>query len=143
MMTGLRVELADQLGVVVGDLADGLPGEHVGMLQRFGHGGRIVGPAGGQGGIAPLLEPRPPGVPAAGQQPEPVNEHHRSVAGRVRRRSTSLCSRSVDVMGTPLAGQPGSARRGTENDHGRTIPDHPSEVSGPMSSGVRPGQSVS
>src|SRR5260370_724116 len=42
------------------------------------HGAGIFRPARREGGIARLLEYRPPAIPAGLQQPEPVDEHDRS-----------------------------------------------------------------
>ena len=86
MTTGFLSSLRDDLVEVVGDLADGLVGEHlgvrVGLLDRLG----VVGPAGRQRRVAGLLEDRRPAVPAARQQPQAVDEHDRLQAGRVRAR---------------------------------------------------------
>jgi hypothetical protein len=79
----LLVEAADDGLEMVSHLADGLAGEHLGMgrglLDRLG----VVGPARGQGHIAIVLEDRRPAVPAAGQQPQAMDEHHRLAAGLV------------------------------------------------------------
>ena len=81
----LLVQPPDDLLEVAGHLADRLAGEHLrmrlGLLDRV----RIVWPSWGQGDEAVLLEYRHPAVPAAGQQPQPMNEHHRRSAGRVGR----------------------------------------------------------
>jgi hypothetical protein len=79
----LLVEAADDGLEMVSDLADGLAGEHLGMgrglLDRLG----VVGPARGQGHIAIVVEDLRPAVPAAGQQPQAMDEHHRLAAGLV------------------------------------------------------------
>nr|WP_324606162.1 hypothetical protein [Streptomyces griseus] len=80
----LVVQPADDGFEVVGDLADRLAGEHVrvfgGLLDRLG----VVRPAGGQGYTAVVLEQLRPAIPAAGQQPQTVDEGHRLAAGLVR-----------------------------------------------------------
>jgi hypothetical protein len=79
----LLVEFADHLGVVVGDLADRLAGEHLGVLVRFGDRLRVVRPAGGERRVAGRVEHLGPAVPAARQQPQAVDEHDGRAPGRV------------------------------------------------------------
>ena len=83
MTAGFLVELADHLGEVVGDLADGLVGEDLGVRVGLLDGLGIVGPAGRQRRVAGLLEDRGPAVPAARQQPQAVDEDDRLQARRV------------------------------------------------------------
>jgi hypothetical protein len=73
----LPLEPADHVTEVVGDLPDRLVGEDLGVPVGFIDGVGIVGPAGGKGDIACLLEDRPPAIPAAGQQPQTVDKHDR------------------------------------------------------------------
>jgi hypothetical protein len=79
----LSIELADHLREMVGDVADGLVGEGVGVCVRLGDGLRVVGPAGRERGVAGLVEHRRPAVPAARKQPQTVYEDGRNPAGRV------------------------------------------------------------
>jgi hypothetical protein len=81
---GLLAQPADHLGVVVGDLPDGLVREDLGMGVRLGDRLGIVGPAGRERRVAGLLEDGGPAVPAARQQPEAVDEHDGRLAGSVR-----------------------------------------------------------
>ena len=73
----LLLEPGDDLGVVVGDLADGLVCEHLGVRVRLFDGVGVVRPAGADSHVAGLFAERRPAVPAARQQPEPVDEHDR------------------------------------------------------------------
>jgi hypothetical protein len=75
---------ADDRGDVVGDLADGLAREHLGMLPGLLDGVRVVRPPGGQRRVAGLLEQRRPAVPAGRQQEEAVHEDNRGEPGGVR-----------------------------------------------------------
>ena len=79
----LLLEPADDRVEVVGDLADGLVREDlgvgVGLLHRVG----VVRPARRQRGVAGLLEQRRPAVPAARQEPEAVDEDDRRQTGPV------------------------------------------------------------
>ena len=77
-------QLADHAGEVVGDLADGLAGEDLGVRVRLLDGLGIVGPTRRQRREARLLEDGDPPVPAARQQPEPVDEDDGREAGGVR-----------------------------------------------------------
>src|SRR5215208_2975391 len=80
---GPLVELADHLCGVVGNLLQGLPCEDLGvgagLLDRF----RVVRPGGRYTRVAVLLEQTDPVVPAARQQPKPVDEDDRRLAARV------------------------------------------------------------
>jgi hypothetical protein len=76
-------EFADHVAEMVGDLPDTLAGEDLGVLVRVLDGGGIIGPARREGGVACLLEHRPPAIPAGRQQPEPVDEHDRSEPGGI------------------------------------------------------------
>src|SRR6266567_1666734 len=76
-------EFADHVAEVVGDLPDALVGEDFGVLVRVLDGGGVIGPARRQGGVACLLEHRPPAIPAGLQQPEPVDEHVRLALGGI------------------------------------------------------------
>jgi hypothetical protein len=69
---------------MVGDLTDRLAGEHLGVLVRLVDGRSVVGPFRRDGGDADVLEDGPPPIPAAGAQPQTMDEHHR---GDVRTRS--------------------------------------------------------
>src|SRR6476646_8528662 len=70
----LGVEAPGVCGHVVGDLADGLVGEDLrmglGLVDRVG----VVGPTGGDRRVAGGGEVVGPAVPAAGQEPEAVDE---------------------------------------------------------------------
>ena len=77
-------QLSDHLGGVIGDLRDRLAGEDLGVRPRLLDGLGIVGPHGRHGGVPGLLEDGSPTVPAARQQPEPVDEHDRCPPTRVR-----------------------------------------------------------
>ena len=93
MTTGLLVELADDLVEVVGDLADGLVGEHLGVGVGLLDGLGVVRPARRERGVAGLLEERRPAIPAARQQPEAVDEDD-GRAGRSRSRARPLRPRA-------------------------------------------------
>ena len=71
---GLGVELPDDFLLVGGDVADGLAGEHAGVLAGQLDGGRVVRPARGDCAVAGVLEERAPVVPAAVKQPQAVHE---------------------------------------------------------------------
>src|SRR3954469_14852935 len=77
------VELADHLGGVVGNLLQGLPCEDLGVGAGFLDRFWIVRPGGRYTRVAVLVEQTDPVVPAARQQPEPVDEHDRCLAARV------------------------------------------------------------
>src|SRR5215217_5009655 len=80
---GPLVELADHLGGVVGNLLQGLPCEDLRVGAGFLDCFRVVRPRGRYTRVAVLLEQTDPVVPAARQQPEPVDEHDRRLAARV------------------------------------------------------------
>jgi len=69
---------------VVGDLLDRLAGEHLGvlagLLDRLG----VVRPPRCQGRVAVVFEQFGLPVPTAGQQPQPMHEHHRLESGGIR-----------------------------------------------------------
>jgi hypothetical protein len=79
----LLLEPADHLGEVVGHLADRLAGEHLGVRPRLSDGFGIIRPPRRQCREAGLLEDGGPALPAAGQQPEAVDEDDRRPVGRV------------------------------------------------------------
>jgi hypothetical protein len=87
---GLLLQAADDFLDVVGDLPDRLAREDVrvrlGLLDRV----RIVGPARGERDVAGLLEVPRPAVPAAGEEPQAVDEDHRLEA---------RCVRPLDLLG--------------------------------------------
>src|SRR4029453_2701052 len=70
----LLVQGIDDLCRVVGDLLQRLLGENVRVRAGLLDGLRIVRPVRGERRIARLAEKLPPGVPAARQQPEAVDE---------------------------------------------------------------------
>ncbi len=74
----------DDLGDVVSDLPDALAGEDLRVGPGLGNGARIIRPAGGDGGVAVVLEERPPRLPARGEHPQSVNEDDGQEAGGVR-----------------------------------------------------------
>jgi hypothetical protein len=80
---GLLVEALDDLVEVVGDLADRLMGEGLGVLFGLGDGVGVVGPARGQRHVTGPFEDRGPAVPAVRQEPEPVDEDDRLFPRRV------------------------------------------------------------
>jgi hypothetical protein len=79
------VQGMDDLGGVIGDLLQGLVGQHVrfrpGLFNRF----RIIGPVRRQRRVPGLLEEVRPAGPAARQQPQAVDEHDRGVARGIGR----------------------------------------------------------
>src|SRR5687768_11748373 len=81
--SGLLVEPADHLRGVVGNLLQGLLREDIGVsagfLDRFG----VVRPRWRHTRVAVVLEQTDPAVPAAWQQPEPMDEDDRRLAVRV------------------------------------------------------------
>src|SRR5713101_2262744 len=79
----LVLQLADHLCVVIGDLSNRLVGENLGMSIRLFDGVWVIGPPRLDRRVAGLVENRGPSVPAAGQQPEAVDEDHGSLASRV------------------------------------------------------------
>jgi len=62
---------------VVRDLPDRLVGEDLRVLIRLLDGAGVIGPRRGERHIAGILEDGGPPVPAAGQQPQAVDEHDR------------------------------------------------------------------
>jgi len=80
----LLIEPSDDPLEVVGDLADALVGEDLRVRLRLLDGLRIIGPARRDGDEAGLLEQRGPAVPAARQEPQPVDEDDRNASGTVR-----------------------------------------------------------
>src|ERR1700735_468599 len=71
---GLLLQLADHLGKVVCHLSNSLVRERLGVLVGLLDRLRIVRPAGCQRTVASFLEERLPAIPAAWQEPEPMNE---------------------------------------------------------------------
>src|SRR4051812_39496938 len=90
----LLLEPLDHLDGVVGDLLEGLLGEDVRVRARLLDRLGVVGPIGGQCRVSLLLEVLDPVVPAARQQPEPVDEHNRRPVTRAR---------LLDLLSFPLA----------------------------------------
>src|SRR5260370_17122155 len=74
---GLPLELADRVGVVIGDLLNPLAGKDLRVVMRLCDGLRVIWPAGRERGVALLFEERAPVVPTAGEQPQAVDEHDR------------------------------------------------------------------
>jgi Leucine carboxyl methyltransferase len=70
---------------VIGDLFQRLLGEDLRVRAGLLDGLRILRPVRGKRRVASLAEQLAPAVPAARQQPDPVNEDNRRVAGGVRR----------------------------------------------------------
>jgi hypothetical protein len=68
---------------MVGHLADGLLGEHLGVRTRLRDGRGVIGPSRRNRSVACLLENRGPAVPATWEQPQAVDENDRCAAGRV------------------------------------------------------------
>src|SRR5205823_12906067 len=105
----LLVQLPDHIANMVCDLTDLLPGEDLWMGPRLPDGLRVVGPTGRHRREAGLLEKRGPAVPAACEQPQPVDEHNGSTPRRVRRVNlTRFASRKRRHAGEPT---PSSAER--------------------------------
>src|SRR6266702_3487957 len=83
---GLRLELADGVDVVIGNLLDALVGEDLRVLLGLLNGVRVIGPARCESRVALLFEQLAPVVPAAGEEPEAMDEHdrlHSRVVGAV------------------------------------------------------------
>jgi hypothetical protein len=84
------VQGSDDLGGVIGDLLQGLPGQDArvrpGLVNRF----RIVWPVRRQRRVTGLLEEVRPAGPAARQQPEAVDEDDRGGARGVGRLDVPL-----------------------------------------------------
>src|SRR5918999_1274099 len=76
-------EPADHRRGVVGDPLQRLPREHLGVGARFLDRLRVVRPGRRHTRVAVLLEQADPVVPAARQQPKPMDEDDRSPAARV------------------------------------------------------------
>src|SRR3954453_2604689 len=117
---GPLVELADHLGGGVRNLLQGLPCEDLrvgaGFLDRF----RVVRPRGRYTRVAVLLEQTDPVVPAARQQPEPVDEHDRRLAARVG--LTDLALLALGDLGHGRTSFPWAARSTTGRiDSGRYL----------------------
>src|SRR5215217_2291464 len=122
---GPLVELADHLGGVVGNLLQGLPCEDLrvgaGFLDRF----RVVRPRGRYTRVAVLLEQTDPVVPAARQQPEPVDEDDRRLPARVGLIDLALLALGDLGHGVLLPGRrvaPPDKSTPVESDHNRS--DH-------------------
>src|SRR5256885_15981685 len=79
----LLVEPADDLGVAVRDLSYRLVRENLGVGVRLFDGVRITRPARANRRVPGLFEERCPAVPAAGQQPQTVDENDRREPRRV------------------------------------------------------------
>jgi hypothetical protein len=75
---GFFLSLPDHVAEVISNLPDTFVGEDLRVLVGVLDGVGIIGPARGEGGVARLLEHRPPAIPAGRQQPQPVDEHDRS-----------------------------------------------------------------
>jgi hypothetical protein len=79
----LAAELADDTRVVIGHLADGLVGEGLGVGDGLFDRVRVIRPARAHRRVAGLGEVLGPAIPAAGQQPEPVDEYDGRASARV------------------------------------------------------------
>src|SRR6266851_1940157 len=82
-MTGLPLELADGVNVVIGDLLEPLVGKDLRVVIRLLDGLRVIGPARGERGVALLFEQCTPAVPTGCEEPEAVHEHDRLLPFRV------------------------------------------------------------
>lgn len=80
---GLPFEGAHHTGKVIGYLAHGFAREDLWMGARIGDRRGVVRPARLDCAETRRLEKRRPPVPAAGQKPEAVDEHHGSALRRV------------------------------------------------------------
>jgi hypothetical protein len=78
---GLLAQLPDQLGDVVDDLAHRLVGEGIGVRPSLLDGLGVIRPRRSQRRVPGLLEQPRPAVPAARQEPEPVDEDDRGMSG--------------------------------------------------------------
>src|SRR3954462_10320752 len=87
---GLLVELVDHLGGVVGNLLQRLLREDVGVGAGFLDRFRVIRPGGRYTRVAVLLKQTDPVVPAARQQPEPMDEDDRRLGTRVGLRDLAL-----------------------------------------------------
>src|SRR5438034_7046532 len=105
---GLLVELVDHLGSLVGNLLQGLLREHVGVGAGFLYRFRVVRPGGRYTRVAVLLEQTDPVVPAARQQPEPMDEDDRRLAARVGLIDLALLA--IGDLGHGAAPSPGGGQ---------------------------------
>jgi hypothetical protein len=80
----LSGQFPDDVFEVVGDLPHALVGEDLGVLVGLLDGFRIVRPPRRQRGVPRLFEHGAPAVPAAGEEPEAVDEHDRIASRCVR-----------------------------------------------------------
>src|SRR2546430_16462105 len=80
---GLPLELLDGLGIVLRYLLNPLAGKDLRVFISLLNGLRVIGPARRERCIALLFEERTPAVPAAGEEPEAVDEHDRLLPFRV------------------------------------------------------------
>jgi hypothetical protein len=79
----LRVEPADDLGVLIDDVVDPVAGDAVGLLARFLDSVRIAGPGRRDGHVALLAEELDPRAPRVGMKPKSMDEDDgRSPHGR-------------------------------------------------------------
>jgi hypothetical protein len=81
----LLVQGIDDLDSVIGDLPQGLLGEHIRVRPSLVNRFRIVWPVRRQWRVAGLLEEVRPVGPAARQQPQAVDEDDRGIARGVGR----------------------------------------------------------
>jgi len=92
------VQGIDDLGGVIGDLIQGLPGEDArvrpGLFNRF----RIVWPVRRQRRVTGLLEEVRPVGPAARQQPQAVDEDDRGVAEELAASISRFSRSEIDAM---------------------------------------------
>ena len=118
---GPLVELADHLGGMVGNLLQGLLREGLGVGAGFLDRFRVVRPGGRHTRVAVLLEQTDPVVPAARQQPEPMDEDDRRLAARVGLIDLALLALGdLGHGGAPSLGD-GRHRRRVDSDQYRTI----------------------
>src|SRR5439155_24890668 len=80
----LLLQSTDDVFEVIRDITDGLVCEHLGMCLGLGDRVGVIRPAGRQRGVSVLLEELRPPIPAAGEQPQSVNEHDWRAPDRVR-----------------------------------------------------------
>src|SRR5207244_13136052 len=79
----LRLELADGVGVVIGDLLEALVGKDLRVVSRLCDGLRVIGPARGEGRVALLFKECTPVIPTGCEEPEAMHEHDRLLPFRV------------------------------------------------------------
>jgi hypothetical protein len=79
----LGVQFVDYILEVVGNLTDGFVSHDLGMPVCFVDCVWVIGPTWRHRRIASLLESSTPAVPAARQQPEPVNEYDNVAIGLI------------------------------------------------------------